>query len=551
MASRFLALGALLAAAGCAAGPGAAGPGDAAPPTPSAPDAARTFDLGVEPPATPIVLEDETVAAGLPSAGNPCLAFRDFDGDERPDLLLAPYGDKAYFGGALVLYRNRGDGTFEPHATPIPLHFVGSCAVADLDGDGALDVVVSGGSDEVPVLLTGKPGGLDFQVSALTVVGAGTSGLDLADFDGDGRPDLLARRFVDPSDDLLIKACAVDPDGTVRCTLSVPLVVPASNWFRNTGTGFAPWPIALARDHLVNLVAFIDWDGDGRLDLLETGDFGSNLLYRNDGGGAVTELLAGLGAAPYNHGMGAAIGDFDRDGRWDVYLVELGADYFYFGTDGGGLEDRSAPLGIKEATRLHSAYGPSAADLNNDGWLDLFIPNAGLLSNEQEVLQMVMMGLPMTARPQADFVLTSHGGRRFEVSELPHRGGTPSFVSAATAVADYDGDGRLDIAEVLFTEEPELHLYRNRSAGGHYLEVRLRGKAGGALQGAVVEVRTADGADRRAVGVGGSGGVSDEVLHFGLGARTVADRIAVRFPDGMRRDLPGPIAADRIIEIAE
>jgi hypothetical protein len=74
---------------------------------------------------------------------------------------------------------------------------------------------------------------------------------------------------------------------------------------------------------VMNCNAIIDWDGDGHLDVLESNDFGPNRLLHNDAGKGFTDILPGMAPTPYNHAMGTAIADYDRDGTLDFYMVDV------------------------------------------------------------------------------------------------------------------------------------------------------------------------------------------------------------------------------------
>src|SRR6266849_491608 len=126
--------------------------------------------------------------------------------------------------------------------------------------------------------------------------------------------------------------------------------------------------------------AFFDADGDGWPDILlinskdwaPRGRKSLSALYRNNHNGTFTNIIAGSGLDVEMYAMGVAIGDFDNDGRDDVYITALDCDHLFHNEGGGKLADVTAASGIQNAN-----FGTSAAwlDYDRDGKLDLFVAN--------------------------------------------------------------------------------------------------------------------------------------------------------------------------------
>jgi hypothetical protein len=502
--------------------------------------------------APPVIrFEDVTMARGVPTAGMPCVALHDFDHDGHLDLLVAP----ATMGGpplrALALLLGRGDGPFERHDIPIPVDVVTGCTVGDIDQDGWADIVVAGfgmtGSGVV--LLHAAAGGVDFSATQVADADA-VSTLALFDVDGDGWPDLyLGFPFQGFADQ-----CTVTPTD-FHCTAPDPNPHPPRPplvLHNRAGAGFgaaAPGPFPA---HYDNGVLPVDWDEDGRVDLLVSTDFGANFLFLNQGGGVFTDVLGGLGANPYNHAMGMALADFDRDGRWDAYVGDLGPDELYFGRADGQLEDRAQAAGITAATRTHSGWSPAAADFNNDGELDVYVVNAAVVPTPDDLGHLLRSEGFDNHEAQVDYLFTGSGSGRFTSSPVGHRTGGYNIQQGALAVGDLDDDGLLDLAVVTTTTTAEIRLLHNVTVGpGHWLGVELHGP-GGVREVAAAVVTLWEGGqqiDRRLAGGGGGTGVSSERLHFGLGARSQIDRLTVRWPGGLMQTVEGPIAADRTLVV--
>ena len=356
----------------------------------TAPDDAETL-----PSSCPFSLgrgfSDVTTSLGLPAHGGECLAFVDFDGDDWPDVLV---GNTASDGAAhLSLYGNLNGVGFAASKVLLEIaEGVLSCAAGDFDGDGASDLVVGyfGGG----VSLLRNTGGLSFEDASDRL-----PPLDLkdylqiangfVDYDNDGDLDLLIGRFVGaviPSQpDCLIT------DEEYYCGASTPLMSAEPLLLRNvegqfelSGASFEkPWPQSTQG------LAFLDWDGDGWVDILAANDWGKNALFRNvDGNGSFENITATEGLEVDNHGMGLGIGDFDGDGQRDVYVADLGPDRLYYRSPAGTMVDRARYLGLIAPTRYTSSWSPQVADFDHDGDLDLFVVTSGVVGNEEDMMRL-------------------------------------------------------------------------------------------------------------------------------------------------------------------
>ena len=530
-------------------------------------DAQQSCASGGQPSAPAVVtLTDATQETGLPTRAIGCLAFEDFDVDGRADLLLGAIGeaDFAVTGpGRLDLYRNQGDETFHAHAVPLPgaTDLTAACDVADFDNDGLPDIVVSvfpGDPDRIALLR--NMGNLTFEdATSLLPVSVRSrpppTVVGFVDYDADGWLDLFLN-FV-PASHLhpdQIACEATDDDFTCHLPDDAGLPPPGA-LLRNHDGVFAELPAPSSSR--TNVIGFLDWDGDGFIDVFASNDFASNTLWRNvDGSGRFEDIAGGLGLGRYNHGMGSAFGDFDRDGRWDLYVADAGPDQFYFGLPDGTMEDRAARLGIGEWTRFHSGWAPLAADFNQDGRLDLFVVNSALVGSSEQLADLAAGRPPLRPGPQADYLYVANDIGGFNLTLLPHApGARPMVLVGITAVADYDGDGDLDIAE-LYLAPWTFRLLRNDTASqGRWLAIDLEGRTVNRdARGASVELLGGDGVpfDRRAAhGMSGSVGRSWGTLHFGLGDRDCVQALRVRWPGGGVQEVPGPWPADRVVQVVE
>jgi hypothetical protein len=195
--------------------------------------------------------------------------------------------------------------------------------------------------------------------------------------------------------------------------------------------------------------------------------------------------------------------------------------------------------------------------LDQDGWLDLFVPATATAETLDRFVGFMEYEPQDTAgmgKIQRDYLFRSNGRGGWSAGTLPHQ--PPSFAvpgSAAAAVADYVGDGDLDIAEA-YMATMLFRLLRNDTPAGHWLTVKLDGRAPNVDgTGAMVSIE-ADGArlDRRyVVRAHGSVGKSWARAHFGLGDRATVDAIEVRWLSGTVQRVEGPISADRMVVVQE
>jgi hypothetical protein len=181
-------------------------------------------------------------------------------------------------------------------------------------------------------------------------------------------------------------------------------------------------------------VAVGDFDNDGREDIYIARD-GQDALYRNNGDGTFTDVARQAGIVENNAGRAAAWGDFDQDGNLDLYVVNVGSDRLYRNNGDGTFSDVSAQVGISDEAPGHAvAWG----DVNGDKWLDIYVANEG-----QDTLYLNRAGVFVKADPAT-------------------AGLVEEAVSWTVALADFNSDGRLDI---FVGHEGRPALYRNNGDG--------------------------------------------------------------------------------------
>jgi hypothetical protein len=485
----------------------------------------------------------------------------DFDGDGWLDIFVAQGsplprepGDHRF---AAQLYRNNRDGSFTDLARAAGVAFEGfgqGVAVGDYDGDGDVDLYVSGFGEGALYQNQGNGSFANVtRVAGLASPGWATS-CAFSDFDGDGDLDLYVVHYL---------AATVDSKGnpTVTCKAlpgAIGYCPPAA---------FAPEPDALFRNngdgtftdvsqlsgiaaHAGNGLglAIADFDDDGRLDIFVANDQTPNFLFHNRGSLKFDEVGLDWGVA-FNEsgrlraGMGVAAGDLDGDGRIDLLVTN-----FY--EEGSTLYRNAAPrrfevvtarAGLLVPSRSRLGFGTSFLDADNDGWLDLFVANGHI--NDVRPL-----GIPYAMEPQLFRNLGQ--GRLREVSSEAGAYFREPVLGRGAAIGDLDNDGDADIVVTHLGRPPAVLLNETEPRGG-VLRLSLAGRAARRSPiGAKVTVNAGSMAVTRFV----TGGMSylscsDTQLLIGLGPAARADRVEVRWPSGRIQAWHGlPAEADLLIE---
>jgi hypothetical protein len=450
---------------------------------------------------------DVTAAAGLTQSGwgqGACAG--DYDNDGHDDLFVTYWGQNH-------LYRNRGNGTFE-------------------------DVTVASG------LGNAKPRW-----------GAGCAFLD---FDRDGRLDVFAANYIDFD----LASAPVPESGLCRYKgLPVACGPPGLPGGKNVlyhNTGKGTFEDVSERAGITRAsgtyglgVSTLDFNDDGWVDLYVANDSNPSALYLNNRDGTFKDVGVSAGCA-YSQdgkpqaGMGVAAGDYDRNGTIDLFKTNFAGDTStLYANDGKGLcEDRTFAAGIGLNTRW-LGWGVSFVDLDNDGWLDLFLVNGHVYP---EVERLKTEG----TYKQRKVVYRNLGNGRFE--DVSMRLGEPVTTPAAgrgAAFADFDNDGDIDAIVNNMNAAPDVFRLDLRP-GAHWTTIKLVGtRSNRSAIGARVRLFAADGMQVQEVRGGGSYYSQNDLrVHFGLGQNAQIDRVQIRWPNG-REEQWKAVAIDRIVTLEE
>jgi len=424
-------------------------------------------------------------------------------------------------------------------------------AVADYDNDGLQDIYVTGFGGNA---LYHNLGNCKFEdVTDKAGVGGGgfSTGAAWADYDRDGKVDLFVSRYVHVDIDNLPQF-GNDP----RFCRFKGVLVQCGPWglpgesdllFHNKGDGtFEEVSKKAGVDdphHYYGLGAtWGDYDNDGWPDLYVANDAGPNFLYRNKHDGTFEDvgLLAGValsGDGLQQGSMGVDWGDYLHEGRLSMIVtnfIEQGSTLYHnLGKD--DFADVSVRAKLMKPTYPFVSWGTAFFDMDNDGWLDLFVANGHVY-------------------PQVD---TIPGGTPYRQPMLlfrNHRDGTFDDVSQAlgdmppqsrrgAAFGDINNDGNVDIVVLNVGEPPSLLLNRNDSANHRVLFKLVGMKSNKAAIGARVTVKAGTLVQFSEVRGGASYlSQNDLRLHFGLGSNDKMTEVNIRWPNGeteVLRDVPG------------
>jgi hypothetical protein len=494
-------------------------------------------------------------------------AFLDYDGDGRQDVFLVNGTTLEGFPEKEAptnhLFRNRGGGRFEDVTVRAGLAQGGwgqGACVGDYDNDGHEDLFVSywgqnrlyhNGGDGAFEDVTARAGLTETRRRWGT-------GCAFLDYDRDGRLDLFVANYID----LDLKTTATPETGLCRYK-GVPVAcgppgLPGGKnvLYHNAGGGAfedvsEPAGITRTGSTYALGVSTFDFDDDGWVDLYVASDSSPSALYRNNRDGTFSDVAVRAGCA-YSQdgkaqaGMGVGIGDYDRNGTMDIFKTNFAGDTstLYANSGDGFCEDRTFQSGIGTNTRW-LGWGAGLVDLDNDGWLDVFLvnghvyPEVGQLQTEAGYKQRKVVYRNL------------RDGRLEEITERLGPPATEPRAGRGAAFGDFDDDGSVDVVVNNVHDTPDLYRTVPRN-GNHWLTARLVGtRSNRSAIGSRVRCVTGDTKQTQEVRGGGSYASQNDLrVHFGLGESPRVDRLEVRWPGGLEEEFENP-AVDRVIRLEE
>jgi hypothetical protein len=543
------------------------------------------------------------------------LAIGDYDGDGHDDIYFCnQLGENA-------LYHNNGDGTFTDvtHQAGVALgdRVCAAAAFADTRNNGLQDLFVTstrGGN----VFFRNQGNGTfkdATEEAGLKHVGH-SQGVVFFDYDNDGYLDLFVANTAQWTNQLdKSRKYYVGRRLGGRLDEDLTTSPKESNFlYHNNGDGTFTDVTAKAglkgRGWCGDAVAW-DYNGDGHVDLLVARMFGPSQLFRNNGDGTFTDVTREAFGATSFGACGARAFDFDNDGKLDLFLADMHSDMWMgldpnneseaiaaniqgkkFSSLFGPWESRFAGARYRETEEFLGfrpeevvygntlfqnlgggkfaevsdkanletfwPWGIATGDFDNDGYEDAFLPSGMGYPFYYWPNQLRMNQGDGTFRERAEELGIEPCGRGTFLEEKIGGKSAPRS-SRCAAVADFDGDGRLDIVVNNFNDNP--YYFRNGLPRKNYVAFRLRGSSWASKTKGTKTSRDAIGAvvrlyagqemlTRQLSPAGGYLAQSSKTLHFGLGSRTRIDRAEITWPSGVTQQIAIP-EINRVNEVIE
>jgi hypothetical protein len=468
-----------------------------------------------------------------------------------------------------VLYRNKGDGTFEDVTPNAGVGYSGcgqAAAWGDFDNDGFLDLIVTNYGRNVLYRNVGNGSFIDVsESSGIDKFNGFWGGASWGDYNRDGFLDLYICGYV---------KYKYDPEDRQRTSSQYNSVIPASLnpstykpernlLYLNNGDGtFSEVAKIAGVDNITGRslsASWCDFDGDGWPDLYVANDISDNVMYRNRGDGTFEDISYRAMVADYRGAMGLAVGDWDGDEDMDLFVTHWiaqenalfnnrTAEFRHF-NDGSvsylNFTDIADRFGLGQIALDYIGWGTAFLDYNNDRLLDLMVINGSTFQQTDDPTLLIPMRMLLfwNRGPEDGF---------FEVGTVSGEVFRNQYVGRGLAVGDYDNDGDVD-AFVVVNNGPALLLRNDGGNNQNWIKVRLKGILSNRF-GVGAKLRTFSGkrVDIREVGSGSSyysqNAVGEE--QFGMGDVNQIDSLEITWPSGVLQRLTN-IETNQTVVITE
>ena len=489
-------------------------------------------------------------------------AFFDYDNDGDLDLYIVNSAPLPGFVTAMpptnVLYRNDGDSGFTDVTAEAGVGHLGyglGCDTADYDNDGDPDLYVTNFGENV--LYRNNADGTFTDVTVHAGVGDSdrwSSSCTFVDYDHDGNLDLYVVNYLDY--DIVEDGEWYDTNG--RRIYSNPRVYKgvSDTLYRNSGDGAftdVTQRAGVYNDTGKGLgVTCGDYDNDGRIDIYVANDTTPNFLYHNMGDGTFMDLSVIAGVA-YNEdgvaegGMGVDFGDYNNDGFLDIFVTNFSRETntLYRNNSNGIFTDVTYIAHLGDPSFLKLGFGTKFFDADNDSDLDLFVANGhvySIVESQSDTLEYAQTDQLFLNMKESSFLDVSEGsGTYFSMKR----------VSRGAAFGDYDNDGDTDIFVVNLNQKAVL-LRNDGGNRNNWLKIETVGvKSNRDGIGARIEVVTRSHTQIREVQAGSSYLSGHDLrLIFGLGAEAEAKEVTITWPSGLEQTL-ADVEANQFLIITE
>jgi len=493
------------------------------------------------------------------------VAWLDYDQDGLMDLYFVQSGPTELYKPAhplrSALYHNNGDGTFTDVTGKSGVggegHYGQGVAVGDYDNDGYPDLYVTG--YQRAILYHNNGDGTFTDVTAKAGVadeGGWSTSAAWMDYDKDGYLDLVVTNYIawSPKNNLW---CGEHRPGYRSYCHPGNYKGQKIKLYHNNHDGTftdVSDSSGVGKPEAKGMgVVVADFNNDGWPDIAVANDSWPNFLFINKHDGTFQDVsfISGIAASEdgrYEAGMGIDAADLDGDGWQDIYITHLDFELnrLYHNNHDGTFTDATFSSGIGNKAILLSGVSMKFVDYDNDGWPDILQINGAMVDNVQLYHSEVTYQEPL-------LMFRNLGKGQFEKISDDALG--PDFsrpiAGRGLATADFDNDGDIDIATNNRGDYPSL-LRNDGGNANHWLEVLLIGtKSNRDGVGTSLKLTSGDFV-RIEQAKGGMSYMSanDPRIHFGLAKRAKVDSLEITWPSGQVDHLKD-VPADKIIAVKE